>query len=137
MNKTQKLKSLIVLKDNFEMNDFLTIIKMKIRDYVLSDEFAFEINPNVTSPGYVTIGFNVDELYCQWSINERGFICYHYINCVDKEFGKILNEKEEKKFCKLFFNKLYPQKDKSKEISSVKKQISELEKVLNVLEGKE
>ena len=31
MNKTQKLKSLIVLKDNFEVNDFLAIIKMKIR----------------------------------------------------------------------------------------------------------
>ena len=135
MNKTQKLKSLLVLKDNFEMNDFLLIIKKKIRDYVFSDEFQFEIIPNNTTAGYVAIKFNANGLPCQWSINERGFICYHYPAFSD--FGNILSERDEKRFSKLFYDKLIVEKDKSEEISVVKRQISELEKTLNFLEGKE
>ena len=136
MNKTQKLKSLIVLKDNFEMNDFLAIIKMKIRDYVFSDEFTFEINSNVSTPGYVTINFFMENIRCQWSINENGYICYHYLDCI-KGSTKILNERDEKKFCKLFYDKLFKQKDKTNEIQLVKNKILELEKTLNFLEGKE
>ena len=135
MNKTQKLKSLIVLKDSFEVNDFLTIIKMKIRDYVFSDEFTFKIDLNVSSTEYITIDFSVSNINCKWSINKRNFICYHVNSIIEN--AEILSKKEEEKFCKLFYNKLYKDYDKTREIDSVKKQISELEKTLNFLEDKE
>ena len=78
----QKLKQMIILTDNLEIDDFLRLVRRKVRKYVFSDEFKFDINLTLSTPDYVTINFNVGSLKCQWSINKKGFICYHNLDCI-------------------------------------------------------
>jgi len=133
----KKLKQMVILTDNLEMDDVLLLVRRKVRQYVFSNDFEFDIDLNTSSAGYISIVFNVGSLKCKWSINEKGFICYHNLECIDDKLGKFLSQEEEEKFCDLFYSKLYKEKGKTEEISVVKKQIYELEKVLNFLEGKE
>jgi hypothetical protein len=135
----KKLKQMVILTDNLEIDDFLRLVRRKVRQYVFSNEFKFDINLTLSTTDYVTIEFNVGSFKCSWSINKKGFICYHNLDCIDEldPYKGFLSSEEEKEFVELFYNKLYKEKDKSTEISTVKKQISELEKVLNMLEEQE
>ena len=131
----QKLKQMIILTDNLSMNDVLVLVRRKVRQYVFSDEFEYNIDPNVSTPGYITIIFNIEGFRCKWSINQDGYICYHNLDCVSREFGKILDKEEEKKFCEKFYGKLLKERDNDEEIKIIESQIERLQGTLNELKS--